>query len=477
MWKNYILAESLEEAAAALAEVGEAARIIAGGTDLILEIKRGVRKGITTLVDITRIPGLDVITEDEDGWIHLGPLVTHNHVIANSLIREKAFPLLQACWEIGSPQIRNRGTVAGNLATASPANDTISPLMALDAEVRLQSTRGERVVPLSAFYTGVRKTVMAPDELVTDIFFKGLKPHQPAYFIKTALRKAQAISVINVSVVLTMDDEKVRDAKITLGAAAPTIIHAEKAEEFLRGKTLTEEVIAEVGVLAAGAASPITDVRGSAAYRDYMLGVITKRALTAMSEGVDKDVVPSHPVLLMGKGLHVSPPIVHWTGKEIHTWINGKEYHFTTGFNKTLLNLIREEAGLTGTKEGCAEGECGACTVFLDGRAVMSCLVPAPRAHGSEIVTIEGLGSEDHLHPVQEAFIKYGAIQCGYCTPGFEMSAAKLLEERETPTQTEIRQAITGNLCRCTGYYKIIEAIEKAGRSMHSLGQDSEFKE
>ncbi len=477
MWKNYILAESLHEADAALAKAGEGARIIAGGTDLILEIKRGVRKGITTLVDITRIPGLDDITEDEDGLIHLGPTVTHNHVVASQLIREKAFALLQACWEIGSPQIRNRGTVAGNLATASPANDTISPLMALDARVKLKSVRGERVVPLSEFYTGVRKTVMAPDELISDIFFKGLKPDQPSYFIKTALRKAQAISVINVSVVLTMDGGEVRDAKITLGAAAPTIIHAGEAEAYLRGKALTDEVNTEAGALASKAASPISDVRGSAVYRDYMLGVITKRALKAIREGVDKDVVPSRPVLLMGHSMHASPPKFPWTGEEIHTWINGKEYRFNSGFTKTLLDLIREEAGLTGTKEGCAEGECGACTVYLDSRAVMSCLVPAPRAHGAEIVTIEGLASKDGLHPVQEAFIKYGAIQCGYCTPGFEMSAAKLLEERETPTQAEIRQAITGNLCRCTGYYKIIEAIEKASQSMNSVDQENKVKE
>ncbi|NLN70249.1 MAG: 2Fe-2S iron-sulfur cluster binding domain-containing protein [Chloroflexi bacterium] len=468
MWKKYILADSIEDAVRKLAEEGNSARIIAGGTDLILELERGVRQGVNTIIDITKIPGLlDEIVEDEAGLIHIGPLVTHNHILASPLIREKAFALLQASWEIGSPQIRNRGTVVGNLVTASPANDAISPLMALGATLKLVSTRGERFVPLADFYTGVRKTVMNNDEIIIDVFFPALDAHQESFFIKTALRKAQAISVINISVLLSFQEELIESAQITLGAAAPTIIHAEEAETFLVGKELTEAVIKDAVKLVTRAAHPISDVRGSADYRAYMMGVIAKRALTAVKDGVDKTLIPSEPILLMGMGTNTQKPKLPWTGEEIHTWINGKEFRFTTGFEKTLLNLIRDEAGLTGTKEGCAEGECGACTVYLDGRAVMSCLVPAPRAHGAEIVTIEGMSDGETLHPVQEAFIEHGAVQCGFCTPGFVMAAAKLLEERETPTQAEIRQAITGNLCRCTGYYKIVEAIESASHLKH----------
>ena len=475
MWHEYYNVVTTEEAIRLLSEKRERARIVAGATDLILELERGVRRDIHTLIDITRIPGLDQITLDEDDVIHLGPMVTHNHCAASKLIRERAFPLARAAWEVGAPQIRNRGTVAGNLITASPANDTITPLMALGAWVTLASLRGERKVLLQDFYTGVRKTVMQPDEILVDIAFPALKKSQHGTFIKLALRRAQAISVINVAVVLDastgsaqgLEAATVKSASITLGAVTPTIIHAEEAERYLAGKELTEGVISEAARLAMEASRPIDDIRGSAAYRREMVRVCTARGLRSLLKGDEQAGVPSEPVLLWGKeqsAISSQQSVQAFPESPIETTINGKKYTFTSGHDKTLLRLLREEGELIGTKEGCAEGECGACTIFLDGKAVMACLVPAPRAHGAEIVTIEGLAHGEQLHPVQQAFINDGAVQCGYCTPGFLMSAAKLLEERPNPTRNEIEQAITGNLCRCTGYYKIVQAIEDASK-------------
>jgi xanthine dehydrogenase iron-sulfur cluster and FAD-binding subunit A len=477
MWKNYYSVTSIAEALQILSEYGASARIVAGGTDLILEMERGVRKGIESLIDITRVPCLDEIIMDEDEVIHLGAMVTHNHCVASKLIVERAFPLAQATWEVGAPQIRNRGTVAGNLITGSPANDTITPLMALGASVRLASSRGERVVPLAEFFTGVRRTVMAPDEMLVDISIPAMKSNQRGMFIKLGLRRAQAISVVNTAVIVTLENGangsdqpgRVQGAAITLGSVAPTIIHAKEAEAYLIGGELDEATIAQAAQLAMQSARPIDDIRGSAAYRREMVRVCVSRSLHALAKGEERAGFPEQPVLLWGEMKNGGPKKLsgsetHSQGSPIVTRINGKTYTFTTGHNKTLLRLLREEAGLTGTKEGCAEGECGACTVFLDGKAVMSCLVPAARAHGAEIVTIEGLAVDDNLHPLQQAFIEEGAVQCGYCTPGLIMSAAKLLEECPHPSEDAIKQSITGNLCRCTGYYRIVQAIEKASR-------------
>ena len=145
--------------------------------------------------------------------------------------------------------------------------------------------------------------------------------------------------------------------------------------------------------------------------------------------------------------------------------VNGSTYTIEVESNWTLLKVLRDILGLTGAKSGCEKGECGACTVLMNGKPVLSCLTLVVNAHQQEIITIEGLAEDGKLHPLQQAFIDHGAIQCGFCTPGMVLSAKTLLDENSNPTEEEIRDGINGNICRCTGYTKIIEAIESVSNS------------
>lgn len=153
---------------------------------------------------------------------------------------------------------------------------------------------------------------------------------------------------------------------------------------------------------------------------------------------------------------------------QIQLKVNGLPYKMEIEPRRTLLELIREDLELTGTKEGCSLGECGTCTVLLDGKPVKSCITLAVQANGRQVTTIEGMENPDgSLHPIQQAFIDHGAIQCGFCTPGMVLAAKALLDDNPQPTELEIREAIAGNLCRCTGYQKIVEAILSARSKEH----------
>ena len=467
MWQNYYQPTTLDEALALLAAPDSDARIVAGGTDILVELSRGIRP-TSTLIDMTAVPGLQSIQETV-GIIRLGALTTHNDVVASAACVERALPLAQACWEVGAPQLRTRGTVAGNLVTGSPANDTITPLVALGAEVVLISARGERVLALPDFYLGVRRTAIRPDELLREIRFAALTPNQRGLFVKLGLRRAQAISVIDAAIVLTFSGATVSDARVALGSLAPTIVRAGSVEAFLRDKRLSPEVCREAGRLAAADVSPIDDVRGTAMYRLATLANLVTHGLERLAAGDEAAGWPAMPVLLDTgvNGTHdraesARPPFAG----SIATEINGEPRTLTGANHKTLLDALRENAGLTGSKEGCAEGECGACTVWLNGQAVMSCLVPAPQAHNAKVTTIEGLANgrgAGELHPLQQAFIDHGAVQCGYCIPGMVMAGAKLLAERPRPDVDAIQVALSGNLCRCTGYRKILDAVIAAG--------------
>lgn len=448
---NVTRAESVAGALALLADGTR--RPVAGGTDLILDIERGGPGEPVDLVDLSAIAdgSFDQIVDDGD-TIRIGGGVTHNQVVGSALVFDNALPLAQACVEIGSPQLRNRATLAGNLATASPANDSISALMALDATVELTSA-GEheptsREVAVAEFFTGFRATALHAGELITRISVPKLADHR-GIWVKLGLRKAQAISVVHAGIVVGLDaNSTVTYARIAMGSVAPTVVVVTEFADSLIGRILNDEAIEQAATATADALEPISDVRATSEYRSDSVATLIRRSLGALRDGRQAEMWLTDPPLLAA-----SPAAGALT-------VSADSGH-------TLLDHLRS-TGLDGVKEGCAEGECGACTVHLDGVAVMSCLVPAASADGANVTTVEALAKDGSLAPIQQAFIDEFAAQCGFCIPGFVVAAAALIDENPNPNDDQIKLALSGNLCRCTGYYPIVQAVKTAAKMRRS---------
>lgn len=279
---QYLRPTSLPETLELLGTWGERAKILAGGTDLLIAIRRKIKEP-EAIIDISLLKELDGICR-QDGYIQIGALTTHSHICQSTQIAECAPLLAQACRGVGSLQIRNRGTLGGNLGNASPAGDTIPPLYTLESEVRLLSSSGERWVPVNAFFTAPGKTVKRLDELIAGVRFRPLEKSVKCFTKKIGQRRAVTIAKVSAAGVLFFEGKLVHDCRIALGAVAPTVIRLPAAEKTLLGKPLTPERIDEAATLASELCSPITDIRSNVEYRCTMTRVLVSRGLKSILE-------------------------------------------------------------------------------------------------------------------------------------------------------------------------------------------------
>ncbi|PRR69688.1 FAD binding domain-containing protein [Neomoorella humiferrea] len=276
---KYISPKTKEEALKILDELGEKGKIVAGSTNVLPDIK-AKKISSCVLVDISNLSELKGVNEVGDK-IAIGSLTTINQLLQSNIIAREAQVLWQACRNFADPLVRNRATIGGNIVNASPAADGVIPLLALDATVCIESfANGKKEAPLSEFFKGPGKTILQSGDLVTSVNFPKASGMKSA-FIKFGLRKAMAISLANIGVVLQINEDTITEARIALGALAPTPLRARETENYLRGKQINDEVMAEASQIIKTEIKPISDIRASQAYRQHLTGVLLRRAIKA----------------------------------------------------------------------------------------------------------------------------------------------------------------------------------------------------
>ncbi len=456
--RSYFRPRSLDE----LWELMDAwpdARYVAGGTD-ILPASRWPAGGAQTFVSLRSLQELSTIRWDESA-LRIGSGVTIQALIDHPGL-DLGYPaLVEAGRALGSQQIRNVATLGGNLCNASPAADMAPPLMVYDARLVLRSPGGRREIELEEFFLGPGETALSRLEILEAVVLEPQAPGARSMFLRKG-RVGMDIAQASVAVLVEMAGTRCTRIRLAAGAVGPRPLRLHAVEELLEGKEINSDLVARAQETARSCVTPISDLRASADYRRRLVGVFLKRAIKHLSSSDDP---VQRPVTPSGRTPEVktSPVATSSAPGEVTFMLNGMQVTIDAERTPRLLDALRGPLRLTGTKEGCGEGECGACTVLVDGRAVLSCLCPAPEVEGREVRTIEGLVAQDNaLSPVQRAFADHGGVQCGFCTPGMVLAATALLEANSDPTAEQIRTALLGNLCRCTGYVQIVESVRRA---------------
>ena len=377
--------------------------------------------------------------------------MTRHYELLESELLARHFPLFaDAERVIADPVVRNRGTIGGSLAQADAAEDLSAVCSALKARRVIAGADGERVVAMDDFHVGPYMTAIDDAEILTEIRIplqagRRQRPREGrAARRRLGDRRGRPAA-------LWLDGETIADAGLALSAVGLTTIHATRAEELMRGKAPSEELWHEVAAIASEDCSPSADGRGPVDYKRHLAGELTQARAAARGRAGSRT-----------GGL-----------MQVTITINGEPVTREIEPALLLVHFIRDTPGLTGTHWGCDTSNCGACVVQMDGRPVKSCTVLAAMAEGHEIRTIESLEVDGVLDPVQQGFHEEHGLQCGFCTPGMIMTARALLDANPDPTEEEIREAISGAICRCTGYANIVRAVRWAAEHEAAEAQRS----
>lgn len=462
---KYYQPKVLQDAFELMAEYQGRAQYVAGGTDVMVRVNQRVIRP-DALISLRGLDALTGISPDEE--MTMGSMTLFRDIERTPAFTRDYRALAQAVSVLANPQVRNVATIGGNLCNGAPSADCAPPLMVMEAELTLEGPEGARKVPIQAFFKGPGQNCMVPSEIMTGITLPAMRKGTGSAFLKTG-RVFQDIAVVNAAALVVMDGNTCQVCRLSVGAVAPTPLRLTHIETLVEDEKITPDLLDEAARSAQKAVAPITDVRSTEAYRRQISGVLIKRALEAavkdarQEKGALQIQVPADTASQTNVKTMEIEDNESATKKEIHFVLNGHAVSVEVESHKTLLRLLRDILGFKGTKEGCGQGECGACTVLVDGVSVDSCLYPAFEVGGKSVTTIEGLlGEGNTLDPLQTAFVEHGGVQCGFCTPGMIMSAKALLNENPEPTEAEIRKGISGNLCRCTGYVQIVESIKEA---------------